>query len=1563
VSAVQQMVEGFALSSQQLQLWKLMAASDSSYVARCQVLIEGEVDRQVLLSALENIIARHEILRTSFHVFPGLRAPNQVIADPGRLLIAQHDLSAANTSSQDAFVAELYEKLRREPFDLEQAPMLRATLVRLSSRRHILLLGLPGLCADAATMRNLLAALVSAYSASPSDQLADEPLQYADLAEWQNELLEGADTVAGRDFWRLKDYAALGRSRLPRLRGAESDEVLGFEPGIERVEVEVELVRRVAERAAAEGVEEAAYYFGCWQVLLWRLIGESPLICGFYCDGRNYSNLRHAFGPLGRSVPIICQLEPNQSFREVLHAATEQVQEARKWAIYFCLERLTANETATGQTSQRLEQPAAPSITPDYFPLCYEWEMEDDALQAEALRWAMPRVDVVDERFEMKLRVVRKQSSVALELQYDLLLFTREEAALLAQRYLCALRGASKTDNCCSRPLVEVEILGEPERRLVIDDWNQTQASYGEARSLARLFEEQAERTPDGTALVFEDQRLTYRELNHRANQLGHYLSKLGVKADSLVTVHLERSIEMVVGLLGILKAGGAYVPLDPMNPRERLALMLEDVGAGLLLTQRNLVEGLPAHRARVVCLDRDWEESSRGSSDNPAVDVTADNLAYVIYTSGSTGRPKGVMVSHRAIHNRLRWGQEVYPLGETDRVLQGAAFGFDFSVWEIFAALSTGACLVIPRPWAHLDSASLVALIAEQSVTAVHFVPTLFQMFLDEPRVAECRSLKYVFSGGEALPVGLLERFFDHLDAALFNQYGPTEATVDATFWVCHRTDVGQTNIPIGRPIGNTGIYLLDARLQPVPIGVPGELFIAGAGLARGYLNRPDLTAEKFIPHPFGSDSGARLYRTGDLARYRLDGAIEFLGRLDQQVKVRGTRIELGEIEAILRRHPAVKEAALTVRGEGLHEKRLLAYLVLRNGTSPTVGDLHSFVKARLPDNMVPSAFTVLDALPLTPTGKVDRRALPEPDHNRPLLGESLVVPRTVVQEMLAGVWCRVLKLERLGIHDNFFELGGHSLLVIQVISRVREAFAVDLTVRSVFEHATVAELAAVIEIEMKTGSAEPVVPLLPRSSDDKLPLSFAQQRLWFLHQLESQSYTYNIFEALRLTGQLNTAALEKALNEINLRHEVLRTTFHQGAGQLVQVIAAAHAELLSIIDLSHLPADERIEETRRRGTIASQLPFDLEHGPLWRAQLVRLRPQDHVLLTTMHHIVFDAWSAGVFIRELTILYNAFANGRPSPLPELKIQYADFALWQREWLSAEVIERQVSYWKQQLANACPVLAWVTDPIRSALQTQHGARASRNFSPELSSSLAALSRRENVTLFMTLLTVFNILLHHYTRQLDILVGTNSAGRNRSEIEGLIGFFVNMLVIRTKLDGDPTFRELLAQVRETTLGAYTHHDLPFDMLIEELKIARDPNRTALFQVVFTLQNAPVESLRLEGLSLSSIEVKKDTTKFDLVLNMFETPLGLVAATTYNTNIFTQFTMDHLLDAFGLLLEQVAQRPDGRLSDMDEFLSEARRGRRQREEEKFKETRHHILRNLKRRTVSETLAGRS
>ena len=1038
-----------------------------------------------------------------------------------------------------------------------------------------------------------------------------------------------------------------------------------------------------------------------------------------------------------------------------------------------------------------------------------------------------------------------------------------------------------------------------------------------------QMFEAQVERTPDAIAVVFENQQLTYRQLNQRANQLAHYLHTLGVGPEVLVGICIERSLEMVVGLLGILKAGGAYVPLDPGYPLERLTFILEDTQTRVMLTQEQLVNKIPAHKAQVVCLDSDWDLIAQNSQENLVCEATADNLVYVIYTSGSTGKPKGVMIPHRGICNQLYWRQTTFGLTQTDRILQTISFSFDPSVWQIFWPLSFGAQLIMARPGGHQDTAYLVKMIVEQQITVLALVPSILRVLLEEKGIENCKCLKHITCGGEALAVELIENFFArlNLDNVLINCYGPTEASIDATFWVCQR-GTHHSIAPIGRPITNAEIYILDEDLQPVSVGEPGELHIGGVGLARGYLNRPDLTKQKFIPHPFNTEPGARLYKTGDLARYLPDGNIEFLGRIDDQVKIRGFRIELGEIEAKLGEHPAVKQTLVMVKEDVPGDKRLVAYVVMQpKQVLLTTSELRRFLLDKLPHYMVPAAFVFLDTMPLNPNGKVDRRALPAPDISDFQDTNTFVKPRNATEEVLAVIWGQILGLAQISIHSNFFELGGHSLLATQVISRVRQSFGVEIPLHLFFETPTIAGLASAI---LNQSAGDPEYQTIPQRSDcaersaggnrQLAPLSFAQQRMWFLEQMEPNSTAYLIPIAQRLLGKLNVGVLQQSLDAIVAHHEALRTNFiTSDDGSPIQVISAARSVQLKLIDLTQEQASNQEEQVQRLLNQEAQRPFDLTSDLMLRATLLQIDHQEHILLLVMHHIASDGWSIGILWKQLAALYEAFLNNKPNPLPKLPIQYADFAAWQRQWLSGQVLDTQLNYWKNQLAGATP-LELPTDYPRPPVQNHQGARQSLVLSKQLTEALKALAQRSDTTLFMTLLAAFKTLLYRYTVQEDIIVGTPIAGRNQTDIEGLIGCFLNTVAVRTYLGGNPSFLELLRRVRQVALDAYAHQDIPFEKLVEELQPERNLSRNPVFDVMLNFINTPQTALELPGLSVSSLELNEPESIFSMTLYVEEHLGELSLQLVYQRVLFSAARMSCLLNQFQYLLEQIVATPD-------------------------------------------------
>jgi amino acid adenylation domain-containing protein len=1124
-------------------------------------------------------------------------------------------------------------------------------------------------------------------------------------------------------------------------------------------------------------------------------------------------------------------------------------------------------------------------------------------------------------RFDLELHVWEQaDESLHAFFNYNTALFDEQTITRLLARFQLLLQEIVAAPD---ESLASYRLMTESERQRLLVAYNQDRTAYPRERAIHELFAEQAAAHPAAVAVVFADRQITYGELDGRADKLARYLRARGVGPETRVGLCVERSVEMLVGLLGILKAGGVYVPLDPDYPSERLRFIIADTSARLVLTQRHLAAALPQQSAEVVCLDSDWTPGTTESGAWVPPSVSGDNLAYIIYTSGSTGVPKGVGVAHRSVIRLVR-ATNYAAFGPGEVCLQFAPLSFDASTFEIWGALLNGGRLVVMPPGANALE-EVAQSISRHRITTLWLTAGLFHLLVDR-HVAALGGLRQLLAGGDVLSVPHVRKFLRAAPhCTLVNGYGPTENT---TFTCCYRmtadTEINNS-VPIGRPVSNTEVYVVDGNLEPVAEGIAGELLVGGDGLARGYYNRPELTAERFIPHPFSTEPGARLYRTGDLVRHLPDGHIEFLGRIDQQVKVRGFRIEPGEIEAALLSHKQVRAAAVIAEAENGTGKRLIAYVVAE-GDAANGRELRRYLKERLPDYMIPAAFVALAGLPLTPNGKIDRRALPAPAPSG--RDEEYVAPRTPVEEVVCGIWAEVLGVARVSIADNFFELGGHSLLATQVVSRVRATFGVDVPLRALFAAGTVSGLSEYVEQSLRARPAEQPPAIKPVSREQNLPLSYAQQRLWFLDQLEPGSAAFNISTAVRFVGQLDIVALERSFNEVVRRHESLRTTFVISGRQPVQLISPPRHLLLPVEDLSHLPESERETTVERLAAEEARRPFDLANDRLLRVRLLRLDADDHVVLLTMHHIISDGWSMGVLVSEVAALYGAFVAGDESPLEELPIQYADYALWQREWLTGEVLARQLDYWRAQLAQVS-VLELPTDRPRPPVQSTSGARFNFRLSDTLAESLRALSRAEGATLFMTLLAAFDVLLYRYSGQTEFTVGTPVAGRTRVETEPLIGFFVNTLVLRARVQPEQTFRQLLAEVRRDALGAYAHQDVPFERVVEELQPERDLSRTPLFQTMFVLQNTPQETLALPGLALSSTSGYGGRVNFDLVLNMQDTAEGLQGFLEYNTDLYDAATAARIVGHFQTLLNGVAADPEQRVARLPLLTAAERR----------------------------------
>ncbi|HEU4456625.1 MAG TPA: amino acid adenylation domain-containing protein, partial [Longimicrobium sp.] len=1341
------------LSFAQQRLWFIdrLEPGSAAYNLPAALRLRGALDVSALRRALSEVVGRHEVLRTTFGTIDGEAV--QVIAPPAGLPLPEIDLRGLGVEEREIVLRRLAAGEAARPFDLAADAPVRATLVTLGGEERAVLFTLHHVAGDGWSMEVLvreISALYAAFAAGMDSPLADLPVQYADYAAWQRGWLSGEVLDAQLDYWKRRLAGAPALLELPADRPRPA--VAGTRAGVRAAVLPPETAVALRALSRREGATPFMTALAAFQALLARWSGEDDVVVGTPVAGRARREVEGLIGFFVNTLVLRADVSGAPTFREVLRRVRDAVLDA---------------QAHQDLPFERLVEEMGVERSLAHSPLFQVMFAYQEAMGAGAAPLRLDGVAVEPlatgdplARFDLSLAVLDDGGRLSCELLYRADLFDAGTAERFLAHYLRLL------DAVCADPGARPArvALGDPGEPALLAAWNDTARDLGPAESIHAAVSAAAAATPDAVALAWDEGRMSYAEMEAGANRLARRLAALGVAPGARVGVALERGPELVVALLAVMKAGGAYVPLDPDLPAERLAFMAADSAAPVLVTREALLARLSGHGARVLCVDRDAAEISAESPEPLDLADDVDREAYVIYTSGSTGRPKGAANAHRAVMNRLRWGQAEFSLAQGEVVLQKTPFSFDVSVPELFGPLMAGARLVLARPEGHRDPAYLAGVIAREGVTSVHFVPSMLGAFLDGVDPSGLASLRRVFASGEALSTELAARFFARFPAhvELHNLYGPTEAAVEVTHWPCER-DAGGREVPIGRPVANTQIHVLADDGAPAPVGLPGELFIAGRQVGLGYLGRPGLTAERFVPDPFSAEPGARMYRTGDRARWTADGVVEYLGRLDFQVKVRGFRIELGEIETALRRHPGVRDAAAVVRpGAG----RIVAYLVTE--TSIDLDAVRAGLKRSLPDYMVPTAFVPVDAFPLTPSGKLDRRALPEPAG---VDEEAYAAPRTATEEILAAIWADVLRLERVGVHDDFFALGGHSLLAIRLVSRVRDALGAELPVRAVFEHPTVAALAEEAE-RLRRGGGVPIVPpVVPVPRDGPLPLSFAQQRLWFIDRLEPGSAAYHIPAALRLTGALDVSALRRALSEVVRRHEVLRTTFGMIDGEAVQVIAPPAPIPFPEIDLRGLGVEDREEMLLRLAADEAAHPFDLAADAPVRATLVTLGGEERAVLFTLHHVAGDGWSMEVLVREVSALYAAFAEGRESPLADLPVQYADHAAWQRGWLEGGVLDAQLGYWRDRLAGAPALLEVPTDrPRPSVAGTRAGERAFA-LSPETSAALRALSRREGATPFMTLLAAFQALLARWSGQDDVLVGTPVAGRARREVEG------------------------------------------------------------------------------------------------------------------------------------------------------------------------------------------------
>jgi amino acid adenylation domain-containing protein len=1500
VIAESQIERSYPLAPMQLGMLyhSLSAANGAVYVSQVVSKLPPDMDHAAFEKAWQSVINRHAVLRTSF-LWHGLSEPLQRVNEGVSLPIDIQDWTNIPASGKDDLLKSYLLRERSRGFDLSTPPLMRLALLKVAgdgflfiwTHHHMLLDG-----RSRVIVMKEVSLFYEAYRRNRDLELPRPPA-YADYIDW----FYRQDRSAADEYWvrLLSTFRTPVKVELPKESNpVQSEEIYQTAPLNLSAEVKasLQLLAR-SNKLTVNLIVQAA-----WAALLARYSGQDEVVFGETraCRRPEFEKAGSVVGVLMNTVPIRLHITGSKTFLELLHELRDQHVAMRP---HECTPLARIRECGVIDRTAELFQ----SIV-----VFEEYNLGSALQREECDLWRGGVWRVSPAHYPLTLAGYSKPE-LSIQIEYDRRAYSDKAMERLAGHLATLLEGVTRNPQA---RVADLPLLTNAEEQ-ALKRWNQTDADYAEGSCIHQLFEEQAARTPEAVAVVFGDAVLSYGELNRRSNQLTHHLRGMGVGADMRVAILLERSIDLVIAQLAVLKCGAAYAPIDPTFPDERQVLMVADCAARVVITTKSATLPKSLVAPRVDIDDPGRGEAVAGNLNLPSY---SEMTAYVMYTSGSTGKPKGVMVTHRAI-GRLVLNCGYADFNADDRVAFAANPAFDASTMEVWAPLLNGGRIVVIDQRCLLDPALFGQTLEQQGVSVLWLTAGLFNQYAESLAETFGR-LRYLIVGGEALDPQVIAGQLNRCPPQrLVNGYGPTETTTFAITHEIKEVPEGSRSVPLGRPISNTHIYILDTNLQQVAIGMTGELYIGGSGVAQGYLDRPELTADRFLPDYFSLESGARIYKTGDLGRWLPDGKIEFLGRNDFQVKIRGFRIELGEIEARLRERAEVREAVVTACENGEGGKHLVAYYTGEVVEAEALRDHLSF---SLPEYMIPSAYVYLETMPLSTNGKLNLRALPAPD-SESYVTRGYEQPVGETETRLSLIWANLLNIERVGRYDGFFDLGGHSLLAMRFISQLRQAMGVEALISDLFAHPVLTDFALVVE-----RAARAALPAItPTEREKHLPLSFAQQRLWFLAQLEGVSQAYHISWRAHLKGKLDRWALRRALDRIVARHEALRTTFISDGGEVAQRVAAiedsrfhlAEHDLRQRVD-GRIELDDLMEQEARAA-------FDLQAGPLIRGRLIQLGDDEHTLLITMHHIVSDGWSMGVLLNELSVLYRAFLDGEADPLPALGLQYIDYAVWQRKWMEGDILRRQAEYWREALAGAPVGLGLPTDHSRPAQQNYAGAFVRVTLDEDLTAGLKELSKRHGTTLFMTLLGGWAALLARLSGQQDIVIGTPTANRRRIEVEELIGFFANTLALHLDFSGSPTVSELLARVKAQALAAQQHQDIPFEQVVEVVRPARSLSYSPIFQVMFAWQNAPEGVLELPGLEVRSSQLAPQVTaKFDLTLSLREAGKTVVGGLEYATSLFEAGTIERYLEYFRTLLEAMVA-DDGQAVDRLLLLSASER----------------------------------
>ena len=1492
----------FPASYAQSRLWLMnsMIEDKSVYNISSSINIKGNLDISILEKSLNEIVNRHESLRTYFDMVDGELM--QIIKSKQLLKLKIVDLQDFPTMEREKKCLDIIKTESTFQFNLNNTNLLRTILVQLSPRNFKLIITMHHIIADGWSLGLFiqeLSILYNGFYKKVPPVLPKLEIQYADFSEWEREYLEAGKIDNKIDYWKEQLKGELPVLELPTDKPRPP--VQSFKGALYEFSIPLELTKRLRELSNQQGVTLYMTLLSAFTTFLYRLTGQEDILIGSPVANRNQQETESLIGYFVNNLVMRTSLSDNPNFIQLLkHVQTVATNAYINQEVPF--EKLI----------EHLGFKRSNSFS-SLFQVMFAFQNTPQAnLDLSNLSLEIFRNENGTSKYDLTLDITETQQELLSTFEYNVDLFNESTVKRWSVHFITLLE--SIVDNPYMN-ISELSILKAEERKQLLWKWNDTDKMYSKELCIHQLFEQQVKLTPDKTAINYENQSITYHELNQKANQVAHYLLKKGMRPQELVGICLDRSLDMIIGLLGILKAGGAYVPIETQYPSKRLQFIIDDANISFIITQEAYANKLSTSKYQTILLDKDCKNIYSENKSNLDMNYSVDNLVYVIYTSGSTGNPKGVCIEHQQLLNYI------YDRIEKFNLKGDLKFSFatvstlaaDLGNTPIFLSLCTGGKLHIISNERLVDSQKLADYFKKHEIDCLKIVPSHLSMLLNTSDGAKILPKRWLIVGGEALHYELLDKIYTlNSTCDVINEYGPTEATIGTIDYVQNnnsRYPMTDT-MPIGRPINNTQIFILDKNLQPVPIGVLGEIYIGGESVARGYLNQPELTNEKFIKIPELS-RGSRLYRTGDLAKYHPTGIIEYWGRADDQVKIRGYRIEIGEIESVIMQHKNVKELAIVVNEDNLGNKQLVAYVSLITKDELFNSNIKKYLKNRLPDYMIPSTFILLDYIPLSPNGKVNRRELPKLSVEDSVSSD-YVAPQTTLEKTMVDIWKNLFGIDKIGINDNFFEIGGHSLLAAKLVWYMRRELGMEFSLNTIFLYPTIAELIQ-YQLERVDEEKDQEMIIKIRKDQTKYPLTYAQKGIWLQDQLNLEKNAYNMSLPLKIIGKLNINALEESINKVIERHEVLKAKFINERGLPKQILANTYSFNLPI-EYVQERSKEDIDEIVKT---EMNSPINLSSGPLFRAKVLHVHSNEHILIITIHHIISDAVSVKILLDEIMGFYSNLVRKTKLELPNLSISYADYASWQQEWINSSSFQKKVSYWKNQLNGVPPFLELPTEFNRPSVQSFKGSFIEFSIPQEITNLLRKLANSQGATLYMIFMSVWNALLYKYTGQRDLVIGTSASGRNE-DTESLIGLFINTLPIRTKLNEEDTFLDLLSNLKQTSIDAFSNQDIPFELLLNSLEIDRNPSRNPLCQVFLTYQVQPNLIEHSTDLIFYRMPIQITSVQYDLVVEIIDNLDSIEGRFEYSSALFSEHTIKEMIQDYLNLLKNVVEMPEENIS---------------------------------------------